>query len=340
MGGSVAKGWVAGMLGLALSFVGVDPISGELRFTYGYAFLYGGIGFIAVLIGLFGFAEIARGLLMEEHIEVSRLGNRVQISWRTLGRNVANVLRSSTLGAVVGAVPAAGADIAAFLAYSSSKRSANPADQKLYGRGSYRGIIAAESANNSSVGGSLLPLLVLAIPGSTVAAAFLGALNLQGIQVGPMIKMSHPGLIEYIFATMLVVSILMGLVALLVTKAAVVVLSMPRTVLLPCIMPICVLGAFAAQNVTTDIYVMAAAGVAGIALSAAGYPLTPIVMGLILGPLVDQNFRRAMIIFREQSVLEVLSRPLGAVLLLVLLATVARPLVRMALDRSKKNVQT
>lgn len=331
----VAKGWLSGLIGLALSFVGVDAISGQARFTYDVGFLYGGLSFVAVLIGVFGFAEIARGILTEEHIEQTPLSGRLSVSGKELRRNTGNLARSSILGAVIGAIPAAGADIAAYLSYSVAKRSARHEDRLAFGKGSYRGIVASESANNSSVGGSLLPLLVLAIPGSTVAAAFMGAMNLQGVQMGPMIAMNHPGLIDFIFAALIVISILMGVVAFAIGKLALAVLSIPRAILLPSILPICVLGAFAAQNAIADIYVMVAAGVAGVALSAARFPLAPIVMGIILGPLVDLNFRRAMIIFDDATVTEVLMRPIGSVLLVILLLTVISGFVSEVRDRRR-----
>ena len=325
---SVAKGWLSGLIGLALSFVGVDAITGTPRFTYEIGFLYGGLNFVAILIGVFGFAEIARGLLMENDADVPPLENRVTISMTTLVKNWVNILRSSSIGAIIGAIPAAGADIAAFFSYSVSKRSASSSERELFGKGSYRGIIAAESANNSSVGGSLLPLLVLAIPGSTVAAAFMGAMNLQGIQMGPLIQISHPGLLEFIFASLITISILMGIIALAVGKVAIALLSVPRTVLLPCILPICVMGAFAAQNSVGDIYVMLIAGIAGIGLVASGFPLAPIIMGVILGPLVDLNFRRAMIIFQDATFFDVLFRPIGLTLILIILVTLVTGLWR------------
>lgn len=334
-GEGVAKGWLSGLIGLALSFVGVDTISGEVRFTYGIGFLYGGLSFVAVLIGVFGFAEIARGILIEENVERSPLAGRLSVPGSVLVKNLGNLVRSSTLGAVIGAIPAAGADIAAYLSYSVARRSAAPKDRDAFGKGSYRGIIASESANNSSVGGSLLPLLVLAIPGSTVAAAFMGAMNLQGVQMGPMIMMNHPGLIDFIFASLIVISVLMGIIAFAIGRLALAVLSIPRAVLLPSIMPVCVLGAFAAQNAVADIYVMLIAGLAGVALSAGRFPLAPVVMGIILGPLVDLNFRRAMIIFQDSTVIDVLMRPVGTVLLVIVAATVVSGFASEIRDRRR-----
>lgn len=316
------KGWLAGMLGLSLAFIGIDGISGEPRFVFGIPSLQGGISFVAVLIGLFGFAEIARGLLLEKEAAVVPV-NRVTLSWRELKRNIGTLFAGSSIGTFIGAVPAAGADIAAFMAYSVARRFAKADERALFGKGSYKGIIAAEASNNASVGGSLIPLLVLAIPGSTVAAAFMGALNLQGIAVGPMVRMAHPGIVEFILAALVVVSLLLGVVGFLIAKPAVTLLSVPRRILLPSIMPICVLGAFAAQNDVFDIYVMLIAGIFGIGLVAGGFPLAPIVMGLILGPLMDQNLRRALIIFKDQSLADVLLRPAGLVLLAIIVVTVA-----------------
>jgi putative tricarboxylic transport membrane protein len=311
------KGWLSGLIGLAIALVGIDPLSGLPRFTMGMNELYGGISFIAVLIGLFGFTEIARGLLFEKDHPAGQL-NRVQVNWFELKRNIGNLIRSSGIGTIVGVIPAAGADIASFLAYTISRRFAKPEERALYGKGSYRGIIASETSDNASVGGSLLPSLLLAIPGSTVAAAFMGALNLQGIVVGPMIQMSHPGLLEFIFAALLITSILLRFVCYFLAKPSVRLLSIPRRILLPCIVPMCVMGAFAAQNSVFDIYVMAIAGFAGIALVSAGFPLAPICMGLILGPIVDLNFRRALIVYKDQALSDMLLRPVSLVLLTII----------------------
>lgn len=315
------KGWLSGLIGLALSLIGIDTISGEERFTFGIKALVGGVSFVAVLIGVFGFAEIARGLLFERDAESVPV-NRVRILWRQIRQHFKTLISGSSIGTFIGAVPAAGADIAAFIAYSFSRRLATPRERQQYGKGSYRGIIAAESANNASVGGSLIPLLVLAIPGSTVAAAFMGALNLQGIAMGPMIRMGHPGIMEFIFASLLVVSVLLGVMGYLIAKPCVALLSIPRGVLLPSIMPVCVLGAFAAQNDISDIYVMLISGIGGIALVLGGIPAAPLVMGMILGPLVDQNFRRALIIFKDQALMDVLLRPVGLVMLVVIVVTI------------------
>jgi putative tricarboxylic transport membrane protein len=315
------KGWLAGLIGLSIAFVGADSISGEIRYTFGIPALYGGVSFVSVLIGLFGFTEIARGLLFEADYKSASL-NRIRISWRQLRDNLATLFNGSAIGTFVGALPAAGADVAAFLSYTVSRRLASPKQRAEYGKGSYRGIIAAETADNASVGGDLLPTLVLAIPGSTVAAAFMGALNLQGVVVGPMIEMSHPGLLEYVFASLLIVSLLLGIVGYLVAKPAIALLSVPRNVLLPSIMPICVMGAFAAQNNVVDIYIMLISGVAGISLVMAGIPVAPICIGLILGPLVDLNLRRALLIYQDQDLSVLLTRPIGLVLIAVIAITV------------------
>lgn len=324
--GPPLKGWLAGLLGLAISMVGIDAISGQPRYTAGISDLYGGVNFVAVLIGLFGFAEIARGLLFERD-HPSGMLNRVSVNWRELKKNIGNFFNSSIIGTIIGIVPAAGADIAAFVSYTVSRRLAKPEDKALYGKGSYRGIIAAETSDNASIGGDLLPSLILAIPGSTVAAAFMGALNLQGIVVGPTIQMSHPGLIETVFASLLIVSSLLGIVGFLLAKPLIRLLSVPRRILLPCIMPVCVMGAFAAQNSVFDIYVMTLSGLAGMALVAGGFPLAPVCLGLILGPIVDINFRRALVIYQDRALTDMLFRPVSVVLMIAIALVIIGSLI-------------
>ena len=320
------KGWLAGLIGLSLSFIGLDPISGAARFTFGLPSLYGGLSFVAVLIGLFGFAEIARGLVFEKDGDRAVI-NRVSVHWRALVENLRSIVVSSGIGTFIGILPAAGADTAAYVSYAVSRQTASPEEAARYGKGSYRGIIAADTSNSSSIGGSLLPTMILAVPGATADAAFMGALNLQGVAVGPMIQMYHPGVLEFTLASFLLTSILFGIVAYSLAHPAVYLLSIPRRLLLPSILPICVLGAFAGQNNVSDIYVMLIFGVAALVLMAAGIPLAPLIMGVILGPLVDQNFRRAILIYENQGVSDVLLRPAGTLMLLIILATMVGPLL-------------
>jgi putative tricarboxylic transport membrane protein len=320
------KGWLAGLMGLSLSFIGLDPISGAARFTFGLPSLYGGLSFVAVLIGLFGFAEIARGLVFERDGGMNVI-NRMSVNWRALVENLRSIVVSSGIGTFIGILPAAGADTAAYVSYAVSRQTASPKEKALYGKGSYRGIIAADTSNSSSIGGSLLPTMILAVPGATADAAFMGALNLQGIVVGPMIQAYHPGVLEFTLASFLVTSLLFGIVAYTLAHPAVYLLSIPRRLLLPSILPICVLGAFAAQNAVSDIYVMLIFGVVALVLMVAGIPLAPLIMGVILGPLVDQNFRRAILVYQDQNLADVLMRPVGTILLVIILMTLIGPFV-------------
>lgn len=315
------------MMGLAISFIGLDPMTGDARFTLGLASLHNGVGLVAALIGMFGFAEIARGLIFEKDAASAPI-NRISVNWQALRHNLKSLLAGSFIGTFVGSLPAVGADTAAYLNYSAARATASEQERKLFGKGSYRGIIASETANNASIGGSLLPTMLLAIPGATANAAFMAALNLKGIAVGPMIQVFHPGVLEFTLASFVVISVLLGVVGYLFAYPAVYLLSVPRRILLPAILPICVLGAFAAQNSVTDIYVMLAFGLFALGLMFAGIPLAPLIMGLILGPLVDQNFRRAFLVYRDRDLSDLLSRPVGLVLLGAIVLTVALPLVR------------
>ncbi len=315
------KGWISGWIGLLISMVGLENIKGYQRFTFDIPMLITGISFVPILIGVFGMAEVLKVLPEPNPYVLEAKVTRVIPSFSFIRKFFRCVFRSSVIGAFIGALPAMGADIASFVSYAVAKRRAAPEEAEKYGKGSYEGILASEVANNASIGGSLLPMLTLGIPGSTVAAAFLGALNLHNVVVGPMINFTYPGLLHFVFAALIIANFFMYGLALLLARPTVQVLSLPRQLLMPVIVPICVMGAFATNNVYFDVYVMLIFGAVGYLMAKSGFPPGPMVMGVILGPLVDLNLRRAMIIFSDASIWDVLSRPLGDLLILLVLWT-------------------
>lgn len=315
------KGWISGWLGLLISMVGIENIKGHDRFTFDIPMLMTGVSFVPILIGLFGLAEVLKVLPEPNPYVLKAKAERVIPSFSLLRKFSQCVLRSSLIGAFIGALPAMGADIASFTSYAVAKRRAAPEEARKYGKGSYEGIIASEVANNASIGGSLLPMLALGIPGSTVAAAFLGALNLHNVVVGPMINFTYPGLLHFVFAALIIANFFMYGLALVLARPTVRLLSLPRQVLMPIIVTICVMGAFATNNAYFDVYIMIIFGAVGYLMANAGFPPGPMVMGVILGPLVDLNLRRAMIIFSDRTIWDVLSRPLGDFLLILVLWT-------------------
>jgi putative tricarboxylic transport membrane protein len=320
--GSPLKGWMAGWIGLAVSFVGLDPIYGVPRFTLGAHFLDDGIGFIPVLIGLFGLAEILRVLPQAQARAIPAEVGRVLPSFGMLVRYLPASLRSGLLGTLIGVIPGAGANVAAFFAYDLGRRRARPEERAKWGKGSYEAIVCAEVANNANVGGSLLPTLALGIPGSAAAAAVMAALELKNVVVGPLIQVEHPGLIYYIYIGLIVANFLMYGMAIALIKPCVKLFSVPPPVLMSLILPVCVIGAFAVNLSYFDVYVMLIAGFAGYALHRLGFPLAPLVLGVVLGPMVDENLRRSLLVFQDTGVLAVLwDRKLGTVLLAIVLYT-------------------
>ena len=320
--GAPLKGWISGWLGLLVSFVGLDAIHGVSRFSFGSYNLDDGVSFIPVLIGLFGLAEILRVLPQKAPPTIPSDVGRVLPSLGTLVKYLRPSLRSGLIGTVIGAIPGAGANVASFFSYDVGRRRASEEEKKKWGKGSYEAIVCAEVANNANVGGSMLPTLALGIPGNAAAAAVLAALELKNVVVGPLIQTENPGLIFYIYIGLIVANFFMYGMAIALIKPCVKLFSLPKTLLMPLILPICVLGAFAVNLNYFDVYVMLISGLIGYVLHLLGFPLAPVVLAVILGPLADENLRRALLVFEDVGVLTILwERKLGTVLLLVVLYT-------------------
>lgn len=312
------KGWIAGWLGMLVAFVGIDSIHGVPRFTFGILELQDGINYVAVLIGLFGLAEVLRVLPQRDHYTIPAEVGRVVPSFRMLARHSKAAVRSGIIGTIIGAIPGAGANVASFLAYDIGRRRAKPEEKAKWGKGSYEAIVCAEVANNANIGGSMLPMLALGIPGNAPAAALLAALTLKNVVVGPTIEIDHPGLIYFIYTALVIANFLMYGAAIMLIKPCVKLFSLPRGLLLPLIIPICVIGAYAIRLSMFDVWVMFASGLVGYVLHAFRFPTAPIVLGVILAPLADENFRRALLIFEDKSIAFVLSQYVGTFLIVVI----------------------
>ena len=315
------KGWISGWIGLLISFVGLDLIHGVPRYTFGTMILEDGISYIPILIGLFGLTEVLRVLPQKAPYGIPAEVGRVVPPFKKLRGYAGAAVRSGLIGTVIGAIPGAGANVASFLSYDIGRRRASPEEQAKWGKGSYEGIVCAEVANNANIGGSMLPTLTLGIPGNAAAAAILAALEMKNVVVGPTIEIENPGLIYFIYVALIIANFFMYGMAIALVKPCVKLFSLPRTLLLSLIIPLCVMGAFAVNLNYFDVYIMVAAGLVGYVLHRFGFPLAPMVLAVILGPLADENLRRAMIVFEDKSLWFVLSRPIGTVLLLVVIYT-------------------
>jgi putative tricarboxylic transport membrane protein len=315
------KGWIAGWLGMLVAMVGREVIFGADRFSFGSRDLLDGIDFVPLLIGLFGLAEVIRVVSTRESASAIARVSRVLPSWGMLRRYWKVAMRGSLIGAVIGCIPGGGANVATYVSYDVAKRVAPPEERERFGKGSYEAIVAAETADNANIGGALLPMLALGIPATAVSAMFMAALNLQGIRVGPLINQDHPGLLYIIYGLLIVANVIMYVSALLLIRPAVRIFSLPRELLMPIISVVCVVGAYEVGLSMFDVGIMYVVGILGYLLLRMGFPLAPMVLGAILGSMIDENLRRALMVYEGRNVLELVGRPLGLVIVAVILLT-------------------
>jgi putative tricarboxylic transport membrane protein len=322
------KGWIAGWLGILVALVGLDSIHAVPRFTFGSFALYDGVSYVAVLIGLFGLAEILRTLPSKNAPTIPCAVGRIVPPLGLLKRFTPSAIRSGILGTVIGAIPGAGANVASFLAYDIGRRRAKPEERAKWGRGSYEALVCAETANNANIGGSMLPTLALGIPGNAAAAALLAALTLKNVNVGPTIEIDQPGLIYFIYGALIIANFMMYAAAFALIAPCVKLFSLPRGILMPLIIPVCVIGAYSVKLSMFDVWVMFGAGVAGWVLTVFRFPVAPIVLGVILAPLADENLRRSLLIFEDKSLSVVLSQWIGTILMGFVLFVVVEGILR------------
>lgn len=293
-GKSVPKGLFAATCGLMLGVVGMDPISGLGRLTFGSVELRGGINYISVMIGLFGVGE-ALFQIRNRHKPIVRQNvDKVRPPKKKLIKYLPLSLQSGIIGTLVGALPGAGGEIAAMLAYDTAKRTVrNP--EVPFGEGAYEGVVAPESANNAAVGGALIPMLTLGIPGDSVTAIFIGALAIHGIRTGPMVMVSNPELFGTIVVLLLLANIFLLFFGMMGVKVFSKLTEVPRGILTPLIIVVSVIGSYSINNMPMDIVWTLIFGVVGYFMKCTGFPVGPLVLGLILGPIIEVNFRRAVI---------------------------------------------
>jgi putative tricarboxylic transport membrane protein len=312
--GSQVKGALSMVLGLFLSTVGVDITLGYPRFTFGSIELLNGVDFIPAMIGVFGVSEVLRNVLQGEmSFPITRVkaGRIFTGMWGMIRRYKLNILRSGLLGTFIGILPGAGADIAAWLAYAVSKKCSK--EPEKYGTGSIEAIVDSGTANNSCLAGDWVPALVFGIPGDSITAIVIGVLFMKGLRPGPMIFERNPEIVYAVYFSFIVANILMIPFGYLAIKASARMLRVPKNILMPAILMFCIIGSFAINNTVFDIGTMLVMGVAGYFLETAGYPVAPIVLGLVLGPILEQNFMTSMIKLDWDLPL-FFSRPIGAVL--------------------------
>ncbi|MCD6077401.1 MAG: Tripartite tricarboxylate transporter TctA family protein [Ramlibacter sp.] len=322
-GGSLAKGIFSGALGALLSCVGLDPVTGEQRLTFGNLQLSAGISYIAAMIGLFGIAEVIAQIHQLHITAVKQNVSKIIPSWGLLRKHLPLAGRSSAIGVVVGALPGAGGDIAAMMAYDHAKRSTrNP--ERPFGQGAWEGLVAPESANNAAVGGAYVPMLTLGIPGDAVTAVIIGALYIHGLKPGPMLMTETPHLFWFTVGSLVLANFFLLIFGLTGIKLFAKIVEIPKPVLLPLIVLLSAVGAYAINNNPVDVYWMLGFGLVGYLLKTYGFPVGPVVLGMVLGPLMDRSYRQAMVSAGDDVGLfftEFATNPLSAIITVLFLLT-------------------
>ena len=311
------KGWIAGLLGILVSCIGMDGLHGFPRFTFGIKELLGGIAYVPAMIGVFGIPQVLISLryIATEAVEIKESKTSLLKLLKIVKDHIVCVLRSGVIGVYVGIIPGVGEDVASWLSYDIAKRSSRYPE--LFGKGAYEGIIASETGNNACIGGAIIPLLTLGIPGSPPAAVLLGALLLHGVRPGPMLQFEFPNYIYEMSALLAIASFLLLICGSLLTSVLVPILRKTRNeILMPIVAALCVIGAYAINVSLFDIKVMVILGLIGYLLVEMGYPMAPFVLGVILGPMIDVNLRRTLLT-SNGSILPFITRPISIILLIL-----------------------
>ena len=315
----VIKGWIAGFLGLFLACIGRDLLQFYPRFTFGIPQLDSGVEVVPVLIGAFGIPQIIQVLKDRFQIGETQKFQRILPEFGTIVRNIPRIIRSALIGVGIGSVPGIGEDIAAWVSYGAAKNTSK--HPETFGKGEIKAVLCTEVANNACVGGAMIPLLNLGIPGSPPAAMLLGALMLHGVTPGPMITFEHPTFIMEVAAILLLASLSMWVVGMLLAKQVVKVLRIPVELFMPIIGILCIIGSYSLGINIWNLYLMLPVGIISYFLIEMGYPIAPLVIGVILGPMADENLRRALMV-SQGSFMPIFTRPVSLVLFLVIVWTV------------------
>lgn len=308
------KGITSLLFGLAINCIGIDPAAGFPRFTFGSVELLQGISFIPAMIGMFALSELLRGAVTVDQqgaVLAQKIGNIFTGVFGVFKKYWFNFLRGSAIGVVIGALPGAGADIAAWISFAVSKRFSK--EPEKFGTGHIEGIVDATSANNSALGGAWIPALVFGIPGDSITAIVIGVLYMKGMNPGPTVFLQNPQFIYAVFIIFILANILMLPLGWLAIKSGKQILRVPRNVLLPIILIFCVVGAYAMTNSTFGIIIMLVMGMVGWLMEENGFPIAPAILGLVLGEMLEQNFMTSMI-KADGSLLFFFERPIAACL--------------------------
>jgi putative tricarboxylic transport membrane protein len=330
------KGVVTLLLGLLVACVGLGNPAGFPRFTFGNAELTGGIGMIAMMIGMFAISEIIRFVVDTSppaELVVEKVGSVLSGQWALAKKYPKQILRGSVLGTAVGALPGAGADIAAWMSYAMSKKFSK--EPEKFGTGHVEGIVESGSANNSALAGAWIPALVFGIPGDSITAIVIGVLYMKNMNPGPALFTTNPQNIYAVFLLFIIANIIMIPLGILCIKVAKRILLVPREILMPLILLFCVVGTFAINNSMFEVGIMLVAGILAYILEANKFPIAPAILGVVLGGMLEENFITSMI-KSNGDLAAFFARPIALGLAMVCLLVWTWPLVAKLLLKSGK----
>jgi putative tricarboxylic transport membrane protein len=332
---SPLKGLIALFLGLFVATIGLENPAGQPRFTFGVTDLMGGIDMIPAMIGMFAIGEVLRAMAsatVRLPPVQANLGGIFAGQWALMKKYPGQVLRGSTLGTLIGALPGAGADIAAWISYAMSKRFSK--EPQKFGTGHVEGIVESGAANNAAVSGAWIPALVFGIPGDSITAIVIGVLYLKGMNPGPTIFINRPEMITAVFMLFFLAQLIMVPFGWAAIKSAKQILRMPREILMPIILMFCMVGAFAINNTVFGIAIMLAFGILGFLMEENGFPVAPVILGIVLGPMLEQNFITSLI-KSDGNFFGFFARPIAAGLGIVTILVWIAPLALMLWRRRR-----
>jgi TctA family transporter len=337
--GSALKSILSLVVGLTAATVGFDNPAGQPRFTFGNVDMMAGIPFICAMIGLFATAEVFRAIVHPTRLARAERADTSHIfrhQWQNIRSYPKQMLRGSALGTIIGALPGAGADIAAWISYAVSKRFSRTPEK--FGTGHVEGLVEAGSSNNAAVSGAWIPALVFGIPGDSITAIVIGVLYIKGMNPGPTVFLMQPQLIYALFIVFLLANLIMLPLGWVAIKLGARLLSVPQNVLMPLIMLSCIVGAFAITNSMFGVWVMLVFGLIGFAMEECEIPIAPAILGLVLGPMLEKNFITSMI-KADGNLLAFFERPIAAALGVATIAFWLLPLIRAIITRRKAGIQ-
>lgn len=323
------KGWIGALLGILVAFVGLDDVEGAQRYTAGIPDLMSGVSIIPVMIGLYAIPEIVGYYCKITEVPPARVSvdfSSAGVVFRKVMRRGRLIIQSALVGVGLGILPGVGEDVSAWVAYDLAKKTSR--EPEKFGNGSEEGIIAPEVANNAGVGGSLIPMLILGIPGSPPAAILLGALMLHGIKPGPMIELEHPGFILHMVCILFLAVLMLWAAANIILHPLMLILRVSRSYLIPCIAAFACIGAYAINLSTFDFIVVIVSGVIGFLMKLMRYSPAPVALGMILGKMIDVKFRTTLM-FNDGSFMPFFTRPIACVFLLIVFYLIIKNVFRL-----------